>query len=107
MRKRSCVAIYGDAFATRFMQDADVFERFKVIAEPARITLTLKDDCTDAQAMADLKKILEAAGQRVVAVFIPNVPDGAWVDETVKSISNGTHWGLLKDALDFYDFTTE
>ena len=106
MRKRSCIAIYGSAEMTRFMQDADLFERFKVIAKPAKIVLTLKDGCSDAQAMADLKKILEAAGQRVVAVFIPNIPDGAWVDETVKCISNGKEWGLLKDVLEFYDFTT-
>ena len=98
------VAIFGDDRATRFMQDADMFERFKIIAEPVTLKLTLKTDCTKAKALSDLRELLIQSGQRVAAVFIPNDPEGAWRNDAVRVISNGTKWGMLDDCLEAFGF---
>jgi hypothetical protein len=105
MEELSCVAIYGSEWTTRFMQDADCFERFKVIAEPVKFVLTLKPDCSKERALNDLKMLLEKSGNRVVAIFAPNVKEGAYVDESIKVISNGTQWCMLKDVLEAYGYT--
>jgi hypothetical protein len=98
------VAIFGHEHMTRFMQDADLFEPFKIVAKPFRLKLTLKPDCTKIQALGDLKDLLEKSGQRVAAVFIPNDPEGAWRDEKILSISDGSKWCTLKACLDAYEF---
>ena len=107
MNELLVIAIFGDAQTTRFMQDADLFEPFKIIAKPKQIGLTLKPGCTKIKALSDLKDILTESGQRVAAVFIPNDPEGAWSDEKILSISDGTKWCTLKSCLDAYDFVRE
>ena len=102
MRTLDCIAVHGTARITQFMQAADVFEPWKVFAQPARYAVTLKPDCTDAQAIQDVKRLLEAAGERVVAVFVPSHPETCWRDASVRAISHGTHWGLLDDCLHYY-----
>jgi hypothetical protein len=105
MEELSCVAIYGSAWATRFMQDADCFERFKVVAKPVKLILTLKSDCSKERALNELKMMLEKSGNRVVAIFAPNVKEGAYVDESIKVISNGAQWCMLEDVLKAYGYT--
>ena len=42
MRTLDCIAVHGTARITQFMQAADVFEPWKVFAQPARYAVTLK-----------------------------------------------------------------
>ena len=104
MSELHIIAVFGDEFTTRFMQAADVFERFKVIAKPVELALTLKKGCTKSQALGDVKDLLVKSGQRVAAVFIPHDPEGAWRDKAILSISDGTKWCTLNDCLDAYGF---
>jgi hypothetical protein len=104
MNELHVIAIFGDDFATRFMQDADMFESFKIIAKPVELALTLKPGCTKTKALSDLRNLLEQSKQRVAAVFIPNDPEGAWRNEKILSISDGTKWCMLKACLDAYGF---
>ena len=105
-RKLDVVAIFGRSDMTRFMQDADMFERFKIVAKPYQLTLSLKPGCTNIQALSDLRATLEKFDQRVAAVFIPGSQEGAWRDENVLSISNGEQWCTLKDCLEAYGFVS-
>ena len=98
------VAVFGDERITRFMQDADLFERFKIIAKPYHLKLILKQDCTKTQALSELRDLLEKNGQRVAAVFIPNDSEGAWRDEKILSVSDGSKWCTLGECLDAYEF---
>jgi hypothetical protein len=98
------IAVFGDSFATRFMQDADMFEHFKIIAKPVHLKLTLKPGCTKVKALNDTRDLLEKSGQRVAAIFIPNDPEGSWRDDKILSISDGTKWCTLNDCLDAYGF---
>jgi histidinol-phosphate/aromatic aminotransferase/cobyric acid decarboxylase-like protein len=107
MKTIQVVVIHGDERTTRFMQDADVFEKFKVIAKAQKYELDLADDYPPASAMESLKKAITEAGHRVVAIFQPNLPEGAWRDETVKVISDGTQWGMLDDLLEAYYYKGE
>jgi len=102
MREISCVAVHGDAKHTAFMQAADVFEPFKVLASATRYTLTLKAGCSDQKAVADLKRLLEADNQRVVAVFIPGSSEGAYRDESVRVVSDGRFFRTLDDILESF-----
>ena len=104
MNELLVVAVFGDENTTRFMQDADVFEPFKIIAKPTKLVLALKEGCTKTRALNDLRDLLEKSGQRVAAVFIPYDPEGAWRNEAVRVISDGTKWGMLDDCLDAYGF---
>ena len=107
MKTIKVVVVHGDELSTRFMQDADVFEKFKVIAKAEKYELTLKDECLPTTAINALKDAMEKAGHRVVAIFQPNIPEGAWRDETVKVISDGTQWGMLDDLLEAYFYKGE
>lgn len=100
----NCICICGDELTTRFMQHADVLERFKVIAFVKKIQMTLKPGVTAEQGLRDLRTVLERAGQRAVATFIPGSPIGAWRDETVRVISDGHNWQMLDDVLTAYGF---
>jgi hypothetical protein len=104
MHELTAVAVFGDDRVTRFMQDADLFEHFKIIAKPVHLKLVLKQDCTKTQALQELRDLLEKNDQRVAAVFIPNDPEGAWRDEKILSISNGSKWCTLSECLKAYGF---
>jgi hypothetical protein len=104
MYELTAVAVFGDERLTKFMQDADLFERFKIVAKPIHLKLVLQQDCTKTQALQELRDLLEKNGQRVAAVFIPNDPEGAWRDEKILSVSDGSKWCRLDDWLNAYDF---
>ena len=105
MSKLTCILIAGNRQMDQMMHAAGVFESFKVYATINKIELTLKPDTTDQKGVEDLIKISEAVGDRVVAAFIPGRPDGAYVDKSVKAISDGKKWCMLDKVLEAYRFT--
>lgn len=100
------VIISGNRQADEFMRAADLFEPFKVLANPEIFHLKLNPE---KQFKADktvevLKKSYEEFGNRVVAIFFPSVHAPFYLDPDVKVISNGRQWSMLKDVLDHYNF---
>jgi hypothetical protein len=100
-KKFDIIVIAGLREITQMFQAFDIFEKFKVIAQPEVIEATC-----DPDADPDIPKItcalrtgMEKRGFRVVAVFVPGNPAGSYVDETVKVISNGTSWTTLENCL--------
>lgn len=88
-----------DVARTEFMQAADVFEPFKVLARVCRAEL---DDVEKFRAGVDaIRKGFEQADKnmRVVAIEDPLECRWLWQDETVKVVSNGTNWRTLDELL--------
>jgi hypothetical protein len=112
MPKFNLVVIAGERRLTEFMQRADMFEPFKVLAHIYELSAetTPKSDAEGKgflDALAECRSTLEQDGIRVVACFIPNEPQGAYVDHTVKVISDGEKFLLLDDALKAYGYAGE
>ncbi len=91
------VVISGDATMTRFMQDADVFEQFKVLASVRELEVHHTNALASVLEM--IKEATEKAGHRVVAIFSPGTPEGAWRDPNIKVVSDGKKWYMLDNAL--------
>lgn len=92
------VAIHGDKAMDDIMHAADLFEAFRVYG--VAVTYAINAMNPDlARLITVIKEGLEKQGQRVSAIFSPGNPEGAWIDETVKVLSDGKRWCLLKDAL--------
>ncbi len=104
------VIIAGDLEKTEFMQRADMFEPFKVFAWPNQFNV--ETECNEVSTLDELVELLilkdvetlTRQGQRIVAIFSPGNPAGAYVDRTVKVISTGSQWVLLDEALRAYNF---
>lgn len=97
------VIVSGNRGMDDFMHAADVFEPFKALATVH--TLDIEFDKEPSQAVINsslnaIKGWLEK-DHRVVAVFSPGCP-GGYVDNTVKTISNGQTWRRLDDVLKSY-----
>lgn len=88
--------LFQDKFATRFMQDADVFEKFKVIVKPL-VEASVIDDWGQKNIDAIIQKV-EGSQFSLVAAFESN---GVihYSDPKVKLISNGKGFGLLSDYI--------
>ena len=106
----NCVVICGSRQMDQMMHSFDVFEKFKALATPKVLEIKRESEPADENLEAISKALregLEAQGERVVAVFFPGKKAGAWVDNTVKVISDGKSWGMLRDALKAYKFAGE
>lgn len=86
---------------TKFMQAADMFEKFKVAyGGTLDLEVTLDGTKTLASVIQHLRdKDDHTKGYRLIAAFVPGVPADSWIDETIKAISTGTKWGLFADFL--------
>lgn len=104
------VLIAGDKKMDTTMHAFDMFEPFKALAEVKSFVVTRIGKPTDKQLENMLKAIKEGyekEGCRVVAIFCPGNKVGAYLDKTVKTISSGTKWGMLADALKAYGYAGE
>lgn len=87
--------LFSDRFITRFMQHADMFERFKVIVTPL-VTATVVDDFGPTHVEA----IRKEAENSYPLVAIYDETTVYYRDKNVKAISTGLEWGLLDDLLE-------
>lgn len=101
----NCIIISGNDQTTKMMQAFDVFENFKVVANVRELKVDIKGDKDTSEFLTFIRDSFTEKGERVVAVFIPGEKEGAWVDKTVKVISDGSKWMLLDKVLEFYKFT--
>lgn len=99
-----CVLISGDRRMDAIMHNLGVFESFKVLAVPYLIKVGLNPDTTLEQFIKNLIQAANTDGQRVVAAFFQARPNGAYIDKTVKSISDGRQWVMLDKVLEAYGF---
>ena len=102
--KTQIIFIAGDKTMDHMMHAADVFEPFKVFATIQAYELTLKPGVSVAEAISRVCKATEQQF-RIVAAFVPGNPEGAFLDKTVKAISDGQKWCLLEPILKHYAFT--
>lgn len=99
-----CTVIINKAKYTQFMQAADVFERWKVIASLNTFKLTYEDgvELTTERLATSRDAIVGAilaAGDKPVLVWFPGYDTEPFIDMTVKVISDGEHWTTLHKLL--------
>ncbi len=114
-------ALISDRFRTRFMQDADVFEKFKVLYEeqafivtidPAKDNLTI-DDAYFAKLQQSLIDGLQQQSHEVLFAVMnpgekcPAINTQPFFVKHVSIISDGNHGCLLADALKLQGFAVE
>jgi hypothetical protein len=87
--------LFKDHFKTAFMQNADVFESFKVLVTST--VATVVDDFGESHVQAILEKTNEDTNYGVVAIF--DKEKVYYRDPEVKVVSNGHVWNLLDDML--------
>ena len=104
LNKINCIVIAGNKQKDALMHHFDLFESFKVLAEVTQVTITLKPEHNLIGIIERLKLEYEQEGQRVIAIFYPNKPDGAWKDDTVKIISNGYNFVMFDKLLTILGF---
>jgi hypothetical protein len=98
------VALAGEKRIDDFMHAADVFEPSKRLV----YVYTFKTISENKNGLLlKYKKALELSGLKVVAVFELGNLEGAYIDKTVKMISNGHTWSLLSDFLKACDNFTK
>ena len=94
------IIIAGDKRMTQLMQNADLFEKFKVLGEVYELELTLiKEGDTWEAALQRLYAVYEEAGFIISAMFIPGDPIWSYVNPDVKVFSNGKQWCVLQRVL--------
>lgn len=98
------VVIAGDKRLNDFMRAADVLEPFKKLAELKEYELKV-----NGERVPDNKMICRtmfdtaiAAGWVPVGAFIPNDPESAVFDESVKVITDGSKFALVADIRKAY-----
>ena len=95
------VALAGEKRIDDFMHAADVFEPSKRLV----YVYTFKTISENKNGLLlRYKKALELSGLKVVAVFELGNLEGAYIDKTVKMISNGQTWRILSEFLDACNF---
>ena len=80
------------------MQDADMFEPFKVLVRASHAIITVNS--WSKEQTETIRKASEDSEFTLVACF--GVDTVYWTDPEVKVVSTGEHWGLIEDYVDFY-----
>jgi hypothetical protein len=88
--------LFKNDFLTKFAQEADLFESFKVVVHPNAFVVSL-----DSWNQEQMDSAINSKGEgfSLVACFGPDVIH--WVDPTVKVLSTGKQWFLIEDYIKF------
>ena len=89
------------------LHEGGVLGRFDALASPKTVNATLNCDIVPEDFLPVSKAAFEEKGLRVVAIFIPGDPRGAWVDPMVRVISDGQMHAELKTVLKKLNYTAE
>jgi hypothetical protein len=94
---RKILFVMKDVFQTRFMQAADMFEKFKFIGSLLELTQAPSHHHLTAKQVLERasKSKQECKGQLVVGVIIPNISAAFLPEHTV--YSNGGQWITVED----------
>lgn len=98
---RTVIFVIKDKVQTRFMQDADVFERFKFIGRLAETTQNESHTHLTAQEILDFYADKDDPAFMIVGVIIPNTDAAFTPDHRV--FSTGTSWLTIEDLCHSYD----
>jgi len=95
VKTKKVFIITSDLFKTRFMQDADVFEEFKVVVNPTLEATVIKG--FGSKNVRAIKTAFDAKNIGLVAIYDANRV--YYRDATVKILSDGSKWIVLDDIL--------
>jgi hypothetical protein len=96
-KRQDFIIVSKDAFKTRFLQDADMFEPFKFIGQTvvmSGIFTKSIDEVLRRMAAIDMSEY------EVVGLIVPNQESVFF--ENHKVISDGTQWGMVEDLCNAY-----
>ncbi len=102
---RKIIFVLKHDFTTRFMQDADMFEKFKFVG------MTLEASQAPSHHHLTAKEVLERAtkqdcqGYSTVGVIIPNI--GAAFLPGHRVYSNGQQWATVEDMCEAFGAALE
>jgi len=85
--------IFSDKRLTRFMQDADLFESFKVLVKNTHAILTV--ETWGLEQTEKVIKTCEPTDYGLVACY--SIDHIYWIDPAIKVVSTGTSWALVED----------
>lgn len=88
---------------TEIMRAADIFERFKCIADfnPAHFTVTLKPHTRAERPLRNIVTKLQTGPEFWPVALWCEEPELLWVDPEIKMISTGHQFAMLRDYLRF------
>jgi hypothetical protein len=94
--------VFKSVNKTNLMQNAGMFERFKVIVEPV-VTVDTTTPFTEF-----VRRMQSIQGPYSAPIAIRDNSTGEeWVDESVIVVSNGQNWALFTKFLNQHGFTHE
>jgi hypothetical protein len=110
MKINICV-IAGDKQTNKMMGMFDMNDNgMKAFALPTNYSATADESFDDAKAkkvVDGFKLAHEKAGQVVVAVIVDGFAKVAYIDKSIKMISNGSKFLFFQDLLDAYGINLE
>ena len=93
--KYNIIIVVENVIMTRLMQNADVFEKFKVIADTMSLDADGARKTEDVIAKVRKQFDIDKRQYRLIAIFRPQYTDGAWRDEDTKVISDGKKFTMF------------
>ena len=104
LTKYPIVIVLKDTIRTDLMQRADVFEKFKVLYEA--ITVDVEGSRPTATAIKKIRQQFDIDTRQweLIAIFRPDDTDGAWRNDEVKVVSNGTSFVMFDEWLKSHGF---
>ena len=99
------ILIMADKQKTRWMQDAGMFEKFKIIGYAHGLTLTLKPGQTLVSEVKRLATVLIEGGETVAAIFCPAEYDRLgciYRNADIKVVSDGSRWCTVDKMVTAY-----
>lgn len=94
--------VFQDVTMTNIMQNADCFERFKVMLKGSPLLVTT------STPFADFVQRMQTIKDTVAPIAIRDDGTGEqWIDETVKVVSTGHSWVMFDKYLKAYGFKVE
>lgn len=95
MKTKEVIILFKDCFKTQFMQDADMFEKFKVVICPPAIA-TVNNNWSKKQ-IEDTVNVSKGQPYEVIAIF--DNDKIYFKDESVKVVSDGKGWVTIDDYI--------
>jgi hypothetical protein len=92
--------IFSDKTLTKMMQDADLFEPFKVLVNNEYIVANLNDNWGEDHQIESLIKLCENTNYSLVACYTSEKV--YYIDPLVKVVSTGQNWALVEEYVDFF-----
>ena len=92
--------ILSPVVADDWLHKLDVFENEKKLVYMEVMEIEFKNKNESYDILMQIRDKINSLGRhRVVALFMPEINGAGWYDESVKVLSTGKTWMLIKEAL--------